>query len=171
MEANYLNSRGEYYEAIASYKKALEYTEAAPYAEYGIGSVFHSLGEDRAALGHFADCQAILGSASLSEHRELRYRNSYNSGLALFGEGDFPAAAIAFRNALKADPRRIEAKRNLELTLLSIDRKEAGGGFGENQGQENEARAAIFEYIRAKEQSQWKSREWAADDKTTGPDY
>jgi len=171
MEANYLQSRGEYNEAISSYKKALEYPQAAPYAEYGLGSVFHSLGEDNAALERFANCEKLLDSFSPSEHRELRYRNSYNSGLASFGEGDYPAAASSFKNALKADPRRIEAKRNLELTLMSLDRQEAGGGMGENQGQENEARAAIFEYLKTKEQSQWKSREWGTENQTTGPDY
>jgi len=171
MEANYLNSRGDYNEAIASYQKALEYPQAAPYAEYGIGSVLHSLGEDRAALERFVNCQILLNSFSPAEHRELRYRNSYNSGLALFGEGDLAAAAAAFRNALKADPRKLEAKRNLELTLMSLDRQGAGGGIGENQALENEIRAAIFEYIKAKEQSQWKSMEWATDDKTAGPDY
>ena len=171
MEASYLNSRGEYNEAIASYKKALEYPQAVPYAEYGLGSVLHSLGEDKAALEHFANCEILLGSLSTPEHRELRYRNSYNSGLAFFGEGDYPRAAAAFKNALKADSQRIEAKRNLELTLMSLDRQESGGGMGENQARENEARAAIFEQIKVKEQSQWKSREWAAEDQSTGPDY
>jgi len=170
MEANYYNSRGKFDEAIASYHKALEYKEAAPYAEYGLGSVFYSLDENKAALEHFANSQKILQSLSAAEHRELRYRNNYNSGVALFSEGDFSAAALAFREALRTEPGKIEAKRNLELSLMSIARERAGEGHTEKQ-QENETRAAIFEYLRQKEQNQWKSREWGSEEQTTGPDY
>ena len=171
MEANYYNSRGKFDDAIASYLKALEYSEAAPYAEYGLGSVFYSLDEDKTALERFGNSQKILQPLSTAEHRELRYRNNYNSGIVLFGEGDFAAAASAFKEALRVDPGKIEAKRNLELSLMSIAREKAGEGHTENQQQENEAKAVIYEYLRQKEQDQWKSREWGSEEQTAGPDY
>ena len=171
MEANFYYSSGKYDEAIAAYLKALEHTEAAPYAEYGLGSVFYSLEEGKAAQERFNNSKKLLETHFPGEHRELRYRNNYNSGLVLFGEGNFSAAADAFRDALRTDPRRIEAKRNLELTLMSLARQRADQGRTENQQQENEARAVVFEYIRQKEQNQWKSREWAQEERTTGPDY
>ena len=171
MEANYYNSRGRFDEAISSYFKALEYGEAAPYAEFGLGSVFYSLDEGKAALERFGNSQKILETLSPLEHRELRYRNNYNSGVVLFGEGDFSTAAAAFKEALRADSGKIDAKRNLELSLLSLAREKAGEGQTETQQQENEARAVLFEYLRQKEQDQWKSREWAPEEQITGPDY
>ena len=171
LKANFLNSRGRYTEAISSYLEARQYGEAAPYAEYGLGSVYYSLDEGKAALERFDASREILESRSPAAHRELRYRISYNAGVALFVEGDFSGAAAAFREALRNEPARIEAKRNLELSLLSLARKSAAGGQKEQGRQEDEARTALFEYLRQKEQNQWRSREWDAEEENQGPDY
>ena len=171
MEANYYNSRGRFNDAITSYFKALEYTEAAAYAQYGLGSVFYSLNEEKAALERFGNCGSLLDNLSPAEHRELRYRNIYNSGIIYFSEGDYIGAAEAFKDALRLDPRRLDAKHNLELSLMSLSRQSAGEGNTENQEQDSEARSVLFEYLKQKEQNQWKSREWDIDDNQTGPDY
>lgn len=171
MEANFLSSRGRYTEAVSSYLKALEHEEAVPYAEYGLGSVYYSLDEGKAALERFADSQKIVDTLPAGEHRELRYRISYNTGGALFGEGDFAGAAASFREALRIEPDRIEAKRNLELSLLSLARESAAGNRSDQERQESESRTVLFEYLRQKEYNQWKSREWAAEEETDGPDY
>jgi Ca-activated chloride channel family protein len=171
MEANFLSARGRYTEAISSYLRALEHEEAAPYAGYGLGSVYYSLDEGKAALERFADSQKILDALSPTAHRELRYRLNYNVGVVLFAERDFAAAAGSFREALRLDPGRVEAKRNLELSLLSLARKSAAGGQAGQRLEESESRAALFEYLKKKEENQWKSREWAAEEQTEGPDY
>jgi len=170
MEANYLNSRGRYDEAVIPYLEALKYEDSAPYAEYGIGLTFYSLEEGKAALKRFDNSQKMLGNFSAAEHRELRYRNSYNSGVVFFEEGDFQNAAAAFKNALRADPQRIEAKRNLELSLISITREIEDDKRSESSRQ-NEAREVLFDYIRQKENQHWKSREWTPEERTGGPDY
>jgi len=170
IEANYLSSRGRYDEAIVPYLKALNYEDSAPYAEYGLGLTFYLLDEGKAALKRFDDSQKKLNDFSASEHRELRYRNNYNSGVVYFEEGDFHSAAEAFRNALRADPGKTEAKHNLELSLLSIIRDEPENKNGESR-QESEPREILFEFLRDKEQQQWKSREWAPEERQTGPDY
>ena len=171
IEANFHNARGRYTEAIASYLRALEHEEAAPYAGYGLGSVYCGLDESAAALERFAESQKILDELSPTAHRELRYRNNYNAGVTLFGEGDFSAAADSFREALRLEPGRLEAKRNLELSLLSLARESAAGNQDGQRREESESRAALFEYLRKKEANQWKSREWAAEEETGGPDY
>jgi Ca-activated chloride channel family protein len=170
IEANYLNSRGRYDEAIVPYLKALNYEDSAPYAEYGLGLTFYLLDEGKAALKRFDSSQKKLDNFSAAEHRELRYRNSYNSGVVHFEEGDFHSAAAAFRDALRVDSRKIEAKRNLELSLLSIAHDESENKSAEGL-KENETREILFEYLRDKEQRQWKSREWAPEERQTGPDY
>jgi Ca-activated chloride channel family protein len=171
LEANFKYSRGRYNEAVVSYHKALQYRDAAPYAEYALGSAYYALDEAKAALDRYEESGKILETLAPGEHRELRYRNSYNTGVALFGEGDFSAAANAFREALKVDPARIEAKRNLELSLLSLGRENAGNGnAGAEQG-ESADRTIMFDYVRQHDRSQWKSREWEAEEPETGPDY
>jgi len=168
LEANYLISRGRYDEAIVPSQKALNYENAAPYAEYSLGLTFHSLDDDKAALQRYGNSQKILDNISVNEHRELRYRNYYNSGIIYFDEGDFNSAAEAFREALRIDPKKIDAKRNLEISLISIqieaDRKN-------NKETKSETKEIIFDYLKQHEQQQWKSREWMPEEQYTGPDY
>jgi len=168
LEANYLTSRGRYDEAIVSYLKALNFESAAPYAEYGLGLAFHSLDESTAALKHYDNSREILKTLSENEHHELRYRNYYNSGIIFFDEGDFLSAAAAFREALRTDPKRIDAKRNLEISLMSIN-MEANRETRTEAA--NEAKEIIFDYLRQQEQQHWRSREWEPEEQHTGPDY
>jgi Ca-activated chloride channel family protein len=182
MEGNFFRSQGLYTEAITSLLKAREDPKAAPYAEYGLGSVYLSLGEGEAARERFAAAAAALGEGAAGEHRELIYRIYYNTGVAHFEQEQYEEAAAAFRRALETEGSRIEAKRNLELSLLSLGRQdEAAGETGvdtgrEDTGREGESPAndrieALFEYLRRKEQNQWKSREWIEPSPLSGPDY
>jgi Ca-activated chloride channel family protein len=171
MQANFQNTRGYYTEAISSYMKALEYDEAAPYAEYGLASTFFSLDESSAALDRYDQAEKDLEQRN-EFHQELRYRIHYNKGIIYFEKGEYGEAALAFREALKVDGSRIEAKRNLELSLLtglrsrqSYTREEA------EDSKEDSGSLILFEYIKAKEQSQWKSREWSGESDHVGLDY
>jgi Ca-activated chloride channel family protein len=175
LEANFFNTRGYYTEAIASYLKALNYNEAAPYAEFGLASAFFSLEEGEAALARYSEAEKALGLIH-EDHPELRYRIHYNMGIILFENGEYEGAIQEFREALKVDGSRIEAKRNLELSLLTsarspppqaISSDETEGG-GEGAGGWS---SVLFEYLKAKEQEQWKSREWTEESDYSGPDY
>jgi Ca-activated chloride channel family protein len=173
MRGNFFNSQGMYTEAISSYLEALRFPETAPYAEYGLGSAYLSLGEDQAARQRFNAAETALRTFPREDHRELIYRTHYNHGVVLFQDGDFTGAAAQFRNALEADSDRIEAKRNLELSLLFLVRRDASAApspAADNQEPRN-GPEALFEYLRRKEQDQWKSREWIDDTPPSGPDY
>ena len=167
IQANFLNSQGRFTEAVEKYTKALEYKDAAPYAEYGLGSVCLSMGEEETALANFEKAGNLLDSLPPTSNRELRYRVCYNKGVARFSGGNFSSAADSFREALKIDGRRIEAKRNLELSILSTARQNTASG----EHRENEGLSALFEYIRQKELAQWSNREWQPEDDSTEPDY
>jgi Ca-activated chloride channel family protein len=169
LEANYLQTRGRYDEALARYMKAQEHEDAAPYAEYGLGLTFYLMDEGKAALKSFDNSQKKL-EAMPDGHNELRFRNSYNSGIIFFQDGDYQSAAAAFKDALRADGRKIEAKRNLELSLMSAERQAKQDTSNENR-QENETRELLFNLIQEEEQRLWKSREWAPEEKPTGLDY
>jgi Ca-activated chloride channel family protein len=173
MEGSFHFARNRTPEAISAYLKALDFDETAPYAEYGLGYIYLVLGENAAALGRFAAAEEALARLPQdTEHYELVYRIHYNTGVIQFQEGDYTGAAREFRKALEADGSRIEAKRNLELSLLSLGSRgnaaetllihhEAGGGEIDT----------FLDYIRRKEQDRWKSREWAGDTPVSGPDY
>jgi Ca-activated chloride channel family protein len=168
MEGNFFNSRGMFTEAIGSYLKALDYPEAAPYGEYGLGSVYFALEEGKAALERYKAAEEELRGNS---HNELLYRIRYNTGIIHFEEGDFTGAAEAFRNALEIDSGRIEAKRNLELSLLTLSRNSSSQASSLGPGREGgeTETSALFEYLRKKEQQQWKSRE--SETAPAGMDY
>jgi len=169
LEANYLNSFGRYEEAIIPYQKALNYEDSAPYAEYGLGLAFYSLDATDDATKHYSNSQKILETLSNNEHRELRFRNYYNSGVILFEEGNYQSAADAFKEALRADPRKIDAKRNLELSLLSIS-METNSKNNRTDSHE-EQKEILFEYLRQEEEQRWRSLEWSPEEDYTGPDY
>jgi Ca-activated chloride channel family protein len=166
---NFLYVRGLHGEAAAAYLRALNHADAAPYAEYGLGMLDFSREAGEAALARYTAAEQYLESSPPDEHRELRFRIPYNRGLIFFSRKEYAAAAGAFRAALEIDGRRVEAKRNLELSLLALSREtQAAGGRRDGPG---EAAAALFNYLRIKEQNQWKSREWIEEESPPGPDY
>ena len=176
MEGNFFHSRGFFTQSISSYLRALDYDEAAPYAEYGLASAYYSLEESSAALERYMAAEQSL-SQIRTDNSELRYRIHYNIGIILFENGDFVEAASSFREALKVDGSRIEAKRNLELSLLGLDRsvssQSASSSGTAQEGWEGAGRdnSVLFEYLRQKEQEQWRSREWESEGDSSGPDY
>jgi Ca-activated chloride channel family protein len=174
VEGNFYHAQGRYDEAIQSYAKALDYPEVRPYAEYGLGTVYTSLEEMPAALVRYDAAAQALEDLPPEGREELCFRISYTRGVVQFWEGDFEGAAKAFREALEIDHSRIEAKRNLELALLSLSRERNQGapGDGEGEGKEEDGRlSALFQYLNQKEQNQWKSREWGEEPPSLGPDY
>jgi Ca-activated chloride channel family protein len=172
VEGSFFNSQGMYTEAIAAYRSSLGFTGTAPYGEYGLGVMYLSLDEGEAALGRFAAAEASLADFPREEHRELRYGIYYNRGVIRFRNEDYAGAAEEFRKALEANSSHIEAKRNLELSLLSANRQ--GGAVlaplteGGNAGKGDRV---LFDYLRNKEQDRWRSREWVEDTSVSGPDY
>ena len=174
MEANFLNTRGYYTEAISAYLRALQYDEAAPYAEYGLASAFFALEESDAALDRYLEAENALEQMG-DAHNELRYRIHYNRGIIYFEKGEYNEAAQAFREARKVDSSRIEAKRNLELSLLTDTWRSPPTPVYSNEDADNArdegGSQVLFDYLRAKEQEQWQSREWVEESALSELDY
>jgi len=168
MEANYLFSHGRYDDAVIRYQKALQFEDSAPYAEYGLGLTFYFLDETEAALNRYDNSKRITQTLPENEHRELRYRNFYNTGIIYFEKDDFISAARAFKEALRINPERIDAKRNLEICLKSIL---TDTGRMKPEERRSDTREILFDYIKQHEQQYWKSAEWADEEQFAGNDY
>ena len=172
IQGNFYNSRGRFNDAITAYLKTLEHEKAAPYGEYGLGSVYFSMGEEKASFERFTQARRLLDTFPENINRELRYRIHYNTGVVLFSEGDFSGAAVSFREALKTDGRRLEAKRNLELSIKARDRENTSGNDNRDGNENiNESRAVLLEYMQQREINQWKSQTWQEEEDFSGPDY
>lgn len=171
MEGNFYNSRGLSNKAIAAYMKASSFHEAKVYAEFGLGSSYYLLGESDVALERFKDAESAA-----SGDTELLYRIYYNQGIVRFEKGFFTEAATDFRRALDIEPSRIDAKRNLELSLLSQEHQETDRQksiekeMGKN-AENSERMQTLFKFLKEKESERWKSSEWIEDAPTSGPDY
>ena len=171
VQANFQYSRNRHNEAISAFLRALEYKEAAPYAEYGLGIVYFTMGEDEAALNQFSRSLELLERLPSSANRELLYRIHFNTGVVLFSMEDFPGAIHSFREALRIDGGRIEAKRNLELSIRSHARETASAaGARSGDAEDNESITILTEFIRQRETDQWRNRVWPEEEETTGPD-
>jgi Ca-activated chloride channel family protein len=172
IEGNFLNARGQYPGAISAYLDALNSAEAAPYAGYGLGVVYLAMDEAEAALDQFAAAgESAERALDRGDHTELTFRLHYNTGVIRFRQGDFAAAAGDFRRALEADGSRIEAKRNLELSILSLTRQGRDQASVTGEDGAPESSDALFDYMHEKEVDRWKSREWTEDTGVSGPDY
>ena len=179
LEGNFFKNRGYYTEAISSYLRALAYDDVVPYAEYGLGSAFFALDEDLAALERYknAETRLLYNRADYSGHSELRYRTHYNMGIIYFEQGEYTEAAQAFREALIIDGSRIEAKRNLELSLLTIARSSSPQAYIPQDREEvvmegqSSSSSVIFEYLREREQERWRNMEWDGEGESSGLDY
>ncbi|MDR0411120.1 MAG: tetratricopeptide repeat protein [Treponema sp.] len=171
MEGNFYSLRGLSNKAISAYMKASTFHDARAYAEFGLGSSYYSLGEIDVVLERFRGAE----TAAL-EDAELLYRIRYNQGIVHFEQGLFDKAAADFRRALEAEPSHINAKRNLELSLLALERQETERRKSiereSEEDAENEDRLqTLFKFLKEKEVERWKSSEWIENAPVYGPDY
>jgi Ca-activated chloride channel family protein len=54
---------------------------------------------------------------------------------------------------------------------LSLSREKTVAGRNNTDHVPEEAEAALFDYLRRKDENQWKSREWIEEESPPGPDY
>jgi Ca-activated chloride channel family protein len=110
------------------------------------------------------------------QHRELAYRIHYNAGLAYYHAKKPEEAAWEFRQALLVNPNRIEAKRNLEISLAQLENK-SGMETSEIKTarpvQEGTSRgdSVLFDFIRQKETNRWKNWAWQGEEGDPLLDY
>ncbi|MDR0909593.1 MAG: VWA domain-containing protein [Spirochaetaceae bacterium] len=174
LAGNFYADRGNNARALSAYSRAASDSAASAYALYNSGLLLLQSGDDAAAMDYFNRCIPLLNEKAGTEgyNAELSYALYYNRGLINFRSGNYDAAAGDFRNALKADNSKTDAKINLELSLLSISyNEEAQANTVPVAAKEDTAGNIIFNYMRQKEDEQWKQSLWVEESSSEGPDY
>lgn len=127
------------------------------YSLYNLGTAYAMIGEDDAALKRFA-------SISEDAPQNVRYAAFYNSGIIEHKKGNYEDAQYYFRKALEVDNSRLEAKINLELSMIMTEEKvkqneSSALPAAENDSNIPDIEKAVFEHIKENDKNQWKNSE------------
>ena len=91
---------------------------------------------------------------------ELKFRIEFNKGVKSFDEGNYSSAFDHFKNSLILNPSSLEAKRNLELTILKIETlKSNQEGSSSSSGRSKtdlRQHSNLLNYVKRQEIRQWK---------------
>jgi Ca-activated chloride channel family protein len=202
LEGNFFMARDMPDKAEASYIRARSLAAPGdiPYAVYALAFVQLQRGEkevaaeeaeESAATLLLDEAHALIARENAADtdrmtqafrhghgerHRELAYRIHYNVGLACYNAGKPEEAAWEFRQALLVDPSRIEAKRNLEISLAqmenrsSVETSEVKTARPVREGA-TRGNSVLFDFIRQKETDRWKSWAWQSEEGDYSQDY
>jgi len=178
IQGNLFFSWGLYNEAVGAYMEARKDPAVEPYADFALGTAYLVLEHDEAALNRFDQAEALItNSGKADTNHNLLYDIAYNRGIIMFQKGEYEAAREDFRTALELKNSAIEAKRNLELSILSLYMKPQSSNIQEEglgtvaEERDNTRSEIIFNFVRQKELDNWKSWEWAGPEEEKGPDY
>jgi Ca-activated chloride channel homolog len=119
-DGNRLYQEGKYDEALKRYQEAQLEDPRSRELHYNVGSVLYK-------QKSFSEAQKELLHAGVSSEGvlegDLGARASYNLGNALFRQSQFKEAAEAYKQALRIEPDDVDAKVNLELSLLQMEQQ------------------------------------------------
>ena len=137
------------------------------YAVYDLATTYLSQNENDVALERYL-------SLENAEDKRVRYATFYNCGVIAHRKGDYDEAARCFRNALKIDGTRIDAKINLELSIMNAEKEAKSKENMLNQVSQNDTPStmeqAVFERIREYDKQQWKNSE-NSENSNSSQDY
>lgn len=126
------------------------------YAVYNLGVTYLYQNENDESLNR-------LNMLSDDSTDQIKYAAFYNKGIIAHRKGDYEAAADFFRKALKIDGTKIDAKINLELSLMKAEKEANSRENALNQVSEmntpSTMEKAVFSRIREYDKKQWKNSE------------
>ncbi|HAH60906.1 MAG TPA: hypothetical protein DCL73_02265 [Treponema sp.] len=128
------------------------------YAQYDLASTYIMQGEYDVASG-------CLKQITPEAPSQIRYAAYYNSGIIAYRNGNYKDAVDYFRNALKIDGTKMEAKENLEIARHQQAAKDVHGTestvipVSEKDDAASAIESAVFQRIRENDKKQWKNSE------------
>ena len=133
--------------------------EVLPYALYNLGTSYTMLAEEHAAIQKYNPVLLMQGIS-----QELQYSVYYNLGVMCFKNGDFQGASENFKQAIKIDNTKTDAKINMEMSMQMIQTKTRQNESkinpaGHNPNAQNDTEEKIFKHIKENDKKQWKNAE------------
>ncbi len=163
----------KYNDAVANYLQTVYDSEdqedkiLKQYAVYDLAVTYLHQNENDEAMNRFSQLDKDADKA-------VRYSTYYNCGIIAHRKGDYDTAADYFRKALKVDGSKVDAKINLELSLMKAVKEAKSKENILNQVSESNTPStmeqAVFERIREYDKKQWKNSE-RKDISNTSQDY
>ena len=159
LQGTYAFYKKQYRSAIAYFKSALEKSDSQDknkdYILYNLGTAYSLIGEQEAALEEFS---LISDKASDS----VKYAAFYNAGIIANQKADYETAQNYFKEALKIDSTKINAKINLELSIqmaeAEVKQKEAEAiPASEEHSQLPDIEKGIYKHVKENDKKQWQN--------------
>lgn len=137
------------------------------YAVYDLATTYLVQNENNVALERYRQLENV-------EDKNIRYAVFYNCGIIANRKGNYEEAAKCFRNALKIDGTKIDAKINLEISLMNAEKEIKSKQNVQNQVSESKSSStmeeSIFAKIREYDEKQWKNSE-KSENSNSSQDY
>lgn len=137
------------------------------YAVYDLATTYLVQNENDVALERYRQLENV-------EDKNIRYAVFYNCGIIANHKGNYEEAAKCFRNALKIDGTKIDAKINLEISLMNAEKEIKSKQNVQNQVSESKSSStmeeSIFARIREYDEKQWKNSE-KSENSNSSQDY
>jgi tetratricopeptide (TPR) repeat protein len=146
---------GDYQGANIAYIEAGRSGKYEHWIAYNLGTVYYALGEAEAAEREWQ-------IASGTQDETLLYNVYFNLGVLYYDRGLYAFAYERFRNALEINPKGVQAKLNLELSMEKLevkDQKSQPSGDSATNGQSRGEIERILNYLRRMEGEVWESTE------------
>jgi Ca-activated chloride channel family protein len=149
-------------DATSGFLKVTEKAESSEndylmqYGLFGLSATYIMQNEDEAALERI---KQISPDAS----EDILFAAYYNTGIIAHRKGEYEAAADAFKHALMIDGSNVDAKINLELSLMNKSvvpaTTEQSAGTTVPAPDTSSRQDLIFSLVKENEKNQWKNTE------------
>lgn len=113
---NRLFEQGKYEDAEKAYLSAQADNPGKP-------EVLYNLGNSLIKQKKYREGVQALGQSIKEGDKRIKEKGWYNTGNSLFSAGDYKDSADAFIQALRLDPGDRDAKHNLELALMKLEKQ------------------------------------------------
>ncbi|MEE0885422.1 MAG: VWA domain-containing protein [Treponema sp.] len=173
LEGSWFWYQKKYNDAVAKYLQTVfdaqedENPLLEQYAVYNLATTYLVQNENDVALERYRQLENV-------EDKNVRYAVFYNCGIIANRKGNYEEAAKFFRNALKIDGTKIDAKINLELSLMNAEKEAKSKENVQNQVSESKTSStmeeSIFARIREYDEKQWKNSE-KSENSNSSQDY